>query len=344
MSVKLKDIANEAGVSISTVSRILSNDTSRKSNKQTIDKVQKIALEMGYFDIKSNNLSSLQKTNKNIGCVFTSDHESFVSPFFSKILSGIQEELNNNTYNINFRFFTFNLNEFSLDNALSTVDLDGAVILGRTNLETINQLKQRIKNLVYCGINSMDQGIDEVCCSAYEGVVEEIKYLSELGHTNIGYIGPTNKQEAVFNEHRYKGYCDGLSKYNLKLNSKFVKDCYLSAAEGYKGIKEMYLQNSKLPSAIICGNDILAMGVLKALQELKISVPNDISVLGFDNVEESSFTNPSLTTIDVPKVELGKVAVKILLDRINKGHKNQLKVAIPFSLIKRESCRSINKV
>ncbi|MGD1821757.1 MAG: LacI family DNA-binding transcriptional regulator [Pleomorphochaeta sp.] len=341
MSVKLKDIANEAGVSISTVSRILSNDTSRKANKQTVEKVNKIALEMGYFDIQSNKLSTITKKTKNIGCVFTSDHESFVSPFFSQILSGIQEELYNNIYNIDFHFFTFNLNEFSVENALSTIDLDGAVILGRTNLETINQLKSRIKNLVYCGINTMDQGIDEVCCSAYEGVVEEVKYLSNLGHTNIGYIGPTNKQEAVFNEHRFKGFCDGLEKYNLELNNKYVKDCYLSASEGYKSIKEMYLENSILPSAIICGNDIVAMGVLKALQELKISIPNEISVVGFDNVEESSFTNPSLTTINVPKVELGRVAVKILLDKINKGHKKQLKVAIPFSLIERESSRSI---
>jgi DNA-binding LacI/PurR family transcriptional regulator len=96
-----------------------------------------------------------------------------------------------------------------------------------------------------------------------------------------------------------------------------------------------------LPSAIICANDIVAMGVLKALHELKIKIPQDISVLGFDNVEEASFTSPSLTTIDVPKFELGKVSVKILLDRIRKGHNKQLKVQIPFSLIERESCKGV---
>lgn len=340
MSVKLKDIANEAGVSISTVSRILSGDTSRKSNKQTVDKVNKIALEMGYFEVKANKISSMMKTSVNIGCVFTSDHESFVSPFFSQILSGIQEELFNNIYNIDCHFFTFNLNELSVDNALSDINLDGAVILGRTNLDTIKQLKSKIKNLVYCGINPMDQGIDEVCCSAYEGVIKEINYLKELGHTRIGYVGPTDKQESVFNEHRYKGYVDGLNLSGFKINQDFVQDCYLSAADGYKSIKTMYSKSS-VPTALICANDIIAMGVLKALNELKISVPNDVSVVGFDNVEESSFTNPSLTTIDVPKIELGRVSIKILLDRINKGHKKQLKVAIPFSLIERESCRGV---
>ncbi|MBK5201550.1 MAG: LacI family DNA-binding transcriptional regulator, partial [Spirochaetaceae bacterium] len=183
MGVKLKDIASEAGVSISTVSRILSGDTSRKSNKQTIYKVKKVANDLGYFEIKANILSSQTKSGVNIGCVFTSDHESFVSPFFSQILSGIQEELFNNVYNLDCHFFTFNLNELSVEGALNDIALDGAVILGRTNLDTIGELKRRIPNLVYCGINQMDQGIDEVCCSAYEGVMKEISYLKELNHT-----------------------------------------------------------------------------------------------------------------------------------------------------------------
>ncbi len=341
MSVKLKDIANEAGVSISTVSRILSGDTSRKANKQTVDKVKKIAVDLGYFEVKANRISAQMKTSVNIGCVFTSDHESFVSPFFSQILSGIQEELFNNIYNIECHFFNFNLNELSVESALSDINLDGAVILGRTNLGTITKLKSKIKNLVYCGINPMDQEIDEVCCSAYEGVIEEILYLKDLGHSKIGYIGPTDKQEAIFNEHRYKGYIDGLQKCNFEINQNYIQDCYLSAADGYKSVKSMS-NNSSLPSAIICANDIVAMGALKALNELNISVPNDISVLGFDNVEESSYTNPSLTTIDVPKIELGKVSIKILLDRIHNGHKKQLKVNIPFSLIERESCKGLN--
>ncbi len=337
MSVKLKDIAAEAGVSISTVSRILSGDTSRKSNKQTIDKVKKIANDLGYFEKKATILSSQLKSSINIGCIFTSDHESFVSPFFSMIMSGIQEELNENIYNFDCHFFTFNLNETSLYSSLNDINLDGAIILGRTNIDTIEELKKRIPNLVYCGINPMDKGIDEVFCSAYEGVLCEIEYLKNLNHSKIGYIGPTDKQDSVFNEHRYSGYLDGLSKYNLEINQNFIRDSYLSALDGYNSMMDMNSEGD-LPSAIICANDIVAMGVLKALHELKILVPENISVLGFDNVQEASFTSPSLSTIDVPKFELGKISVKVLFDRIRKGHKSQLKVQVPFSLVERESC------
>jgi len=343
MSVKLKDIAREAHVSISTVSRILSGDTSRKANDETIEKVITIAKELGYFEDKTHKINAQMKDKLNIGCIFTSDHESFVSPFFSKILSGIQDGLLNNPFMIDCRFYTFNLIQSGLDFSLNDIQLDGAIILGRTSLEVIHRLKKQIPHLVYCGVNPMNQGIDEVFCSAYEGVLKEIEYLTEFGHTQIGYIGPTDKQEpAIFNEQRYKGFIDGLTKNNLPINKNFVEDCYLNSADGYASVQRIY-QSSSFPTAIVCANDNVALGALKALHELGINLPNDVSIVGFDNIEASSFTNPSLTTIDVPKFELGTIAVKVLLDRIKKGHKEQLKVQIPFSLVKRDSCMGVKK-
>ena len=89
--------------------------------------------------------------------------------------------------------------------------------------------------------------------------------------------------------------------------------------------------NSERDFLFAFANDIVATWVLKALHELKILVPENISVLGFDNVQEASFTSPSLSTIDVPKFELGKISVKVLFDLIRKSHKSQLKVQVPFS-------------
>ncbi|MCH3916194.1 MAG: LacI family transcriptional regulator [Spirochaetia bacterium] len=337
-AVKLKDIAKEAKLSISTVSRILSGDTSRKANVQTVERVMQIAKDLGYFDAQVKKISAnTAKTPINVGCVFTSDHESFVSPFFSQILLGIQEELQKAETQFDCRFYTFNLTESGFAGALEDIHLDGAIILGRTSLDTVSKLKRTIPDIVYCGINSMNQGIDEVTCSAYQGVRDEITYLYGLGHHEIGYIGPTDKQQQVFNEHRYRGYIDGLSACGLVFDGRFVEDCYLSAADGYNGLKHMY-GSTGLPSALICANDAVAMGVLRAAGELGISVPDRLSLVGFDNVEAAAFTRPSLTTVDVPKLELGHVAVKILLDRIHGGHVSQLNVQIPFSLVERESC------
>ncbi|HKM07185.1 MAG TPA: LacI family DNA-binding transcriptional regulator [Sphaerochaeta sp.] len=337
MAVKLKDIAEKSGFSISTVSRILSNDTSRKSKQETIDKVVQVAQEMGYFEqrafvpILGNSFQVF-----TLGCIFTSEHESFLSPFFSQILAGIQKEIHALGDRHQIVFSTFNIADSGYRQVISQSHLDGAIVLGRTTLENITFIKGHIPYLVYAGLNRIGQDFDEVLCDARKGVVKAVEYLYGLGHRSMGFIGPTLKKHPVFNEHRYAGFIDGLAFFGLKADPAFVYDSFLTALDGYEGMKEM-IKSHKLPSAIICANDTVATGVLKALGEAGISVPSQVSVIGFDNIENAAFLNPSLTTIDVPKAELGRYATKILMDRILDKRIYPLQVKLPFSLIVRES-------
>lgn len=338
MAVKLKDIAENSEVSISTVSRILSNDTSRKSKQETIDKVVQVARDMGYFEqrafVPATLGSSLQVFT--LGCIFTSDHESFLSPFFSQILAGIQKEILalGNRYQI--AFSTFNISDAGYRQAISQSHLDGAIVLGRTTLETIAFIKSQIPYLVYAGLNRIGQDFDEVLCDASKGVIRAVEYLYGLGHRDMGFIGPTLKKHPVFNEHRYAGFIDGLASFGLKADPSFVYDSFLTAQDGYEGMKAM-AKKGRLPSAIICANDTVATGVLKALGESGVLVPSQVSVIGFDNIDNSAYLSPSLTTIDVPKVELGRYATKVLLDRILDKRTYPLQVTLPFTLIARES-------
>ena len=96
-----------------------------------------------------------------------------------------------------------------------------------------------------------------------------------------------------------------------------------------------------MPTAVFCGNDTVALGVMKALDEHQIRIPEDISIVGFDNIETVRYLKPALTTIDIPKQELGRLAVKVLLDRIESKREYSIKVNLPFTLIVRESCRAI---
>lgn len=337
MAVKLKDIAEKSGVSISTVSRILSNDTSRKSKKETIDKVVQVAREMGYFEQKSfAQVAGASSPIITLGCIFTSDHETFVSPFFSQILSGIQKEILTQGEQHHIVFSTFNIADAGYRQAISQSRLDGAIVLGRTTLENISFIRSHIPYLVYAGLNRIGQDFDEVLCDARKGVIRAVEYLHGLGHRNMGFIGPTLKKHPVFNEHRYAGFVDGLASFGLKADPDFVYDSFLTALDGYEGMKAM-TSRQRLPSAIICANDTVAMGVLKALGEAGISVPSQVSVIGFDNIENAAFLNPSLTTIDVPKAELGRYATTVLLDRILNKRTYPLQVTLPFTLLVRES-------
>lgn len=346
MAVKLKDIAKDAGVSISTVSRILNNDMSKKANEQTRAKVFEAAERLGYFaqrlaPARYMEYKTADKTF-SVACILTSEHETYVSPFFSALLAGIQQEVINQGPAFPHNFFVTYIKDPGFMQFIQHSQLDCAIMLGRTSLENITMIKNSIPNLVYAGVNEIGHDIDEVLCDAHLAVMEAVEYLIGLGHREIGFIGPTQVKGQVFNEHRYQGYCEAMKKHGIPLSDAFVVDAILTANDGYEGMKRL-IMGKKLPTALFCGNDTVAMGVMKALDEAGIAVPQDISLVGFDNIDTSAYLKPNLTTIDIPKKELGRLAVKVLLDRLSSNRQYSIRVTIPFSLLVRDSCRAVNR-
>ena len=344
MPAKLKDIAKSAGVSISTVSRVLNNIPNRTLSDATSQRVIQAAKELGYMSEASAKLKALVEPSSreaySIGCILTSDHETFVSPFFSSLLAGIQNTLALTSGHLTYKLSVMNIMDRGFSLYLESSRLDCAIMLGRTSLENITLLKNKIPNLVYAGVNSIGSDFDEVLCDGYSGALCAVRYLIGLGHRKIGYIGSTQQKYQVFNEHRYQGYLDALAKAGIKPDDNYVIDTLLTSSDGYSSMVAM-IERENLPSAIFCGNDTVALGVMKALDEHGISIPDDISIIGFDNIETSAYTRPALTTIAVPTKELGRMAVKIMLDKLETGRDYALKVNLPFTLIERDSCKAL---
>ncbi|MEI6876351.1 MAG: LacI family DNA-binding transcriptional regulator [Spirochaetota bacterium] len=344
MAVKLKDIAKASGVSISTVSRILNRDASRKSSDETSRRVIDIARELGYMSEAPAKIEMLngasERPTYSIGCILTSEHESFVSPFFSTLLAGIQNELTRTGSQLKYKFFVMNFRDRGFAQFIESTHLDCGIMLGRTSLENITLLRERIPNLVYAGVNNIGNDFDEVICDGYSGAVSAVSYLAGLGHRRIGYIGSTQQKYQVFNEHRYQGFLDALKSSSLKVDDEFVVDTPLTSADGYESMLSLVRRKS-LPTAIFCGNDTVALGVMRALNENDISIPGDISIMGFDNIDTASYVKPALTTISVPMQDLGRLAVKVMLDRLETGRDYAIRVNLPFRLIERASCRAI---
>jgi DNA-binding LacI/PurR family transcriptional regulator len=132
-----------------------------------------------------------------------------------------------------------------------------------------------------------------------------------------------------------------MQAHGIAVRKELVVDTILTATDGYESMKTL-IRRKTIPSAVFCGNDTVAMGVMKALDEHGIAVPKDISVVGFDNIETGTYLKPALTTIDIPKKELGRLAVKLLLDRLETNRTYSVRVTLPFSLLERESCRRIS--
>jgi sulfate transport system ATP-binding protein/LacI family transcriptional regulator/LacI family repressor for deo operon, udp, cdd, tsx, nupC, and nupG len=157
--------------------------------------------------------------------------------------------------------------------------------------------------------------------------------LIQLGHRSIGYVGECH------NEARYNGYLDTLRKYEIDLIPEYVMETRQTEAEGYEIMKRL-LQSEEGPTGIYCANDITAVGMLKCLNKCKSRyyVP---SIISSDDIEEAQYINPMLSTVRLPKDEMGKFALYLLLDRMRGGHKSVVRVELEGKLMVRNSCSSV---
>lgn len=177
----------------------------------------------------------------------------------------------------------------------------------------------------------VDTVVDEVVCDGEKIAFMAVEHLIELGHTNIGYIGECH------NEARYRGFVEALYDHHLELDPDFVIETNQTEAKGYEAMEKL-LAMPDYPTGIYCANDITAVGVLKLLSRRKnIYMP---SVIASDDIEQAQFTTPMLTTVHLPKEDMGKFALWLLLDRINNGHKAVTRMELECKLMVRSSCTS----
>ncbi len=180
----------------------------------------------------------------------------------------------------------------------------------------------------------VDTVVDEVVCDGEKIAFMAVEHLIELGHTNIGYIGECH------NEARYRGFVEALYDHHLELDPNFVIETNQTEAKGYEAMEKL-LAMPDYPTGIYCANDITAVGVLKLLSRRKnIYMP---SVIASDDIEQAQFTTPMLTTVHLPKEDMGKFALWLLLDWINNGHKAVTRMELECKLMVRSSCTSVQE-
>ena len=329
--VLLSDIARECGLSVSTVSRVLSGDDSRRIRQETRDLIYRKADELGYIRERISRLS--KKESIRVATLFLSDHESLPSPFFSEIIDGIKTA--SASYpDADISFTLLSLYDSDFYRNFSEGGFDIAIILGRVRKDVLRRIRESGVQLIYAGLNGIE-GMDQVISDARSGCAAAVAYLASQGRKRIAFMGPAEKQD-LENEYRYEGYLEGLKRCGIPFDSSLVEDCYLSAEEGREKAARIIASR---PDAIICANDNLALGVIRLLQDRGISIPGEIAVTGFDNIEASAYLKPSLTTFDVPKQELGRFALKAALDRRRNPRDYSIRIELPFRLIERESTK-----
>lgn len=204
-------------------------------------------------------------------------------------------------------------------------------MIGKCNKEALALFRKKYKNVVCVNRNASSGVVDEVVCDGEKIAFMAVEHLIELGHTNIGYIGECH------NEARYRGFVEALYDHHLELDPDFVIETNQTEVKGYEAMEKL-LAMPDYPTGIYCANDITAVGVLKLLSRRKnIYMP---SVIASDDIEQAQFTTPMLTTVHLPKEDMGKFALWLLLDRINNGHKAVTRMELECKLMVRSSCTS----
>ncbi len=348
--MSIKKIAEKAGVSPATVSRVLNNPNYKCSVSGLRDKIWKTAIEMNYVPNEAarnlkKGVSAKQEKTWYINILMTRTDSSTTDPFFAELLRVIESEIHDKNCILSKVWY---MSVFSDDRKCRRENLDwlidgmydeaegkrdGLIIIGRCNKEALKKLNKKYKSVVSVNRNSTNYEVDEVLCDGKKIAAAAVEYLISLGHKNIGYIGQCHSED------RYNGYLETLKKHNLDVIPEYVIETKQTEAEGYEAM-EKFFQSDDMPTGIYCANDISAIGMLKCLNKFRnrYYMP---SIISSDDIQEAQFTRPMLTTVSLPKEDMGKFALYLLLDRLKGGHSGIVRMELEGKLMIRNSCSSV---
>lgn len=360
--MSLKKIAELAGTSVSTVSRVLSHPEHSCNKPGLSEKIWELARAMNYLPNSSaRNLRmgiSEAKAPFTVDVFLTRFDSMDKDPFFRELFQSIQEELFSHGCLLGEILSSVDITSLTGSNvpaeavpyrssarvfretqgnplALITRKAEtGLIILGKCPPELVPILKKRYAYISGIDRNPTDYEYDEVICSGLAAAEKAVEYLISLGHREIAYIGDCTY------ESRYIGYYQALLNHKIPLDYINIHPSSQTLEEGFQ-IMNSILASPRKPTAIFCANDCTAIGVLNALKKNKKRgyLPSIISI---DNINDSQKTTPMLTTINIPKQEMGHLALNLLLDRKKGAHRENVRIELPCRLIERESCTYIS--
>jgi LacI family transcriptional regulator len=330
-SITVVDIAKKAGVSITTVSRVTNN--SNLVGKKTRNKVQKVIAEMNYIPNQmARGLSA--RRSKTIALIIP----DISNPFFPELIHGVEDVVNKQGYSMFLCNSNFNHEkEKSYINEMAERRVDGVIIISaflqdKSLIKRLNETTMRIVT-----IQSQIEGIDCIKTTDYNGMTEAIEHLIGLGHRKIAFICI----DLCGCKNRYSAYTDVLTRNGISVNEEYVvENCKESSSKqnaGYLMTKRL-LELTNPPTAIQTLNDYLAFGAYMAVVEKGLRIPEDISIVGYDDVTMARQVNPALTTVSQPAYAMGEAGGELLIKNISDGLNLICKeIVLPTKLIIRGS-------
>ncbi|MGO4095044.1 substrate-binding domain-containing protein [Vibrio cholerae] len=330
----MKDIARLAGVSTSTVSHVINK--SRFVSDEIAERVNNAAQQLNYAPSALARSLKMNRT-KTIGMLVTTS----TNPFFGEVVKGVERSCYHQGYNLILCNTEGDNQRMKASiNTLLQKRVDGLLLMCSTLEGERLDVFDRYPDIP---IVVMDWGpilfaSDKIQDNSLQGGYMAAKHLIECGHKEIGCItGPLIRHQAQM---RYEGYKRALAEAGIAINPDWIVESDFECEGGYQAFEKLY-QRGKLPSALFISNDMMAMGVIQAASQRGLRVPDDLSLIGYDDVHIAKFMTPALTTIHQPKYRLGKAAVDTLLYRLENPDTTAQVVQLEPTLVVRNSVRKL---
>ncbi|OFI74477.1 substrate-binding domain-containing protein [Vibrio cholerae] len=330
----MKDIARLAGVSTSTVSHVINK--SRFVSDEIAERVNNAAQQLNYAPSALARSLKMNRT-KTIGMLVTTS----TNPFFGEVVKGVERSCYHQGYNLILCNTEGDNQRMKASiNTLLQKRVDGLLLMCSTLEGERLDVFDRYPDIP---IVVMDWGpilfaSDKIQDNSLQGGYMAAKHLIECGHKEIGCItGPLIRHQAQM---RYEGYKRALAEAGIAMNPDWIVESDFECEGGYQAFEKLY-QRGKLPSALFVSNDMMSMGVIQAASQRGLRVPDDLSLIGYDDVHIAKFMTPALTTIHQPKYRLGKAAVDTLLYRLENPDTTAQVVQLEPTLVVRNSVRKL---
>ncbi|RED58565.1 LacI family transcriptional regulator [Cohnella lupini] len=333
MAPKIKDVAKYAGVSVTTVSRVLNGEKYVTDDLKA--RVRKAIDDLGYSP--SHIARSLVRKKTNLIGVIVPD---VTSSFYSTILSTIEKTASLNDYNL----LVCNIiedtdKELKYLNVFKEMRVDGIIIMHEKINEEIRELISKLGiPIIFSSVKPADQPFISVIIDDYSAAYDATRHLIDLGHSRIGFIGG-DMNDVTSGQNRYFGYIHALSDFGIDQVEAHIRFGDYKTRSGYEMMKEILASRTR-PTAVFAVSDDMAVGAMNCIKDYGLTVPDDISVIGFDGSQLTEQVRPRLSSMEQPILEMGKVTVDALLDLISGNEaKRKEDVILKHMLVVRDSSK-----
>lgn len=333
MPITIADVAKKAGVSTATVSRVLNNKDRVKD--ETRQKILDIVKELGYFPN-----SSAKRLRDNIANTIGVIVPDISTSFYSEIVKGIENKANEMGCNL---IVCDAQNRKEKERGYLKLMYNGSVdgmifVIPQLNKDELKQIQDNYSFTVF-GVNTEDCNIPSITVDNIDGAYQAVAHLCAHGYTRIAYIGGIEAENDYDHLARLEGYKRALYDSNLDFIPEYIENGRYTEEGGSSAFLRLMKLNNP-PEAVFCANDEMALGVLKIARKTNIKIPEQVGLIGFDNIRICQYTNPPLTTVSQPAYNIGVLLCERLLQKIYNKELNYkyTNLVLKTELVIRESC------